>query len=432
MKLFHSPIPMIVALCLPLAACSRNDQTAPPEEAANEPPSNRVEIPATVRNNLGITFAKVERRNVSNTIRVPGAFELQPLARHEYRLMLPGVVEFSVDQFDAVKAGDILYQFRSAEWLELQATIQLANAALEQARTKLEAVQTRVAALKDANFKRADLDAEVAILNANVAHAEAELRGATSRAARTLNLCDASGEAGLTPDDLVAPVEQNGKQLPFYQTIDRIVVRAKEPGIVESLAVTDGVFGEETTLVMTTVDPDKVRFRALGLQSDLPRFKDGQPVRIVQPQANGADINDSIEAVLKIGLEADPKRRTVTLFANPKEPKSWIRSGVSGFMEVASGSTSSVVLAIPRSAVVKDGITHVFFKRDSRAPDKAIRVEADLGVDDGRWIEVKSDIGPNDEVVLNGVYELKLATSGSGTTQKGGHFHADGTFHGKH
>ena len=78
---------------------------------------------------------------------------------------------------------------------------------------------------------------------------------------------------------------------------------------------------------------------------------------------------------------------------------------------------------------MKDGITHVFFKRDPADANKAIRVEADLGVDDGRWIEVKSEVGPNDEVVLDGVYELKLATSQSGTSQKGGHFHADGTYH---
>jgi len=32
-----------------------------------------------------------------------------------------------------------------------------------------------------------------------------------------------------------------------------------------------------------------------------------------------------------------------------------------------------------------------------------------------------------DEVVLNGLYQLMVATSGS--IQKGGHFHADGTFH---
>ncbi len=58
-------------------------------------------------------------------------------------------------------------------------------------------------------------------------------------------------------------------------------------------------------------------------------------------------------------------------------------------------------------------------------------VEADLGVNDGRWIEIRSELGPNDEVVLNGAYELKLASSQSGTSQKGGHFHADGSFHGE-
>ena len=33
--------------------------------------------------------------------------------------------------------------------------------------------------------------------------------------------------------------------------------------------------------------------------------------------------------------------------------------------------------------------------------------------------------------MLDGAYELKLASQQSGATQKGGHFHADGTFHGE-
>jgi hypothetical protein len=37
-----------------------------------------------------------------------------------------------------------------------------------------------------------------------------------------------------------------------------------------------------------------------------------------------------------------------------------------------------------------------------------------------------------DEVVLAGAYELKLATQQAGTTQAGGHFHADGSFHDEH
>ena len=118
----------MLALCLTLPACKRGDESA--QEEAGDQPTNRVDIPASVRSNLGITFAKVERRDVANTIRVPGSFELQPLARHEYRLMLPGHVEFEVDQFDKVEVGTPLYRFRSPQWLELQSRVDLAKASL--------------------------------------------------------------------------------------------------------------------------------------------------------------------------------------------------------------------------------------------------------------------------------------------------------------
>lgn len=434
MKLTSFNLPALLALCVLLASCGSDDGEGG-HSAADDPgetPTNRVDIPSTVRNNLGITFAKVERREVANTIRVPGAFELQPLAQHEYRLMLPGRVEFAVDELDEVEPGTLLYTFRSTKWLELQAQVDLTRAALDQTRSKLEVVSARIAALKEAEFKRADLEAQAAELQADVAKREAELQAALSNAARTLNLHDASGAVGLKPADLLVAVEREGESVERYQSIDSIEVRATEPGIVESLAVTDGAFVEEATLVLTTVDPNKVRFRALGLQSDLPKFENGQAVRIVPAQGDGVDINESVDAKLKIGLSAHPDQRTVTLFATPAETLPWVRTGVSAFLEIATESTGGVVLAIPRSAVVKDGITHVFFKRDPGNANKAIRVEADLGVDDGRWVEVKSEVGPNDEVVLDGAYELKLATAMSGTTQKGGHFHADGTFHEDH
>jgi hypothetical protein len=109
-----------------------------------------------------------------------------------------------------------------------------------------------------------------------------------------------------------------------------------------------------------------------------------------------------------------------------------MRPGVSAFLEVVIDSSTGPALAIPRSAIVKDGITHVFFRRDPQDPNKAIRVEADMGVDDGRWVVINSGVAKGDEVVLDGAYELKLATAQSDTTQQGGHFHADGAFHGEH
>jgi hypothetical protein len=48
-------------------------------------------------------------------------------------------------------------------------------------------------------------------------------------------------------------------------------------------------------------------------------------------------------------------------------------------------------------------------------------------MNDGRWVAVLSGLRNDDEVVLDGAFQLMLATSG--TIQKGGHFHSDGTFH---
>ena len=428
----HRWIPL-AAMIVASASCDsgkKADEAAAKE--GGEAATNRIEIPATVRSNIGITFAKVERRQVADTLRVPGSFERKPLAKHEYRLLLPGYVRFEIDQFAEVKPGTLLYRFQSPKWLELQSRIDQAIAGYEQVKLKNEALDVRLKALAKADFKRADLETEASVLHAELSGRKAELDAALTTATNIINAHGGPKENAVSPDDLLAPVEINGHPVPRYRSISWIDARAIEPGIVESIAVTDGSFVEETTLVLTTIDPTQVRFRALGLQSDLAKFGRAPAARIVPHQSGGGNLNDSVPADLTLGLDADPAQRTIPLYANPLEPRPWSRPGVSAFLEVVTASTGGPVLAIPRSAVVKDGISHVFFKRDPMDPNKAIRVEADLGLDDGRWVEVKSDLGPNDEVVLQGAYELKLASAQSGTSQKGGHFHADGAYHEKH
>ena len=112
----------------------------------------------------------------------------------------------------------------------------------------------------------------------------------------------------------------------------------------------------------------------------------------------------------------------------------WAKAGVSAFLEVVTaGSTpgssnrAAEQLAIPLKCVARDGTAAIIFRRDPADPNKAIRMEADLGLDDGRWVVIKSGVAEGNEIVLDGVYQLMVATSGSIT--KGGHFHPDGTFH---
>jgi multidrug efflux pump subunit AcrA (membrane-fusion protein) len=76
--------------------------------------------------------------------------------------------------------------------------------------------------------------------------------------------------------------------------------------------------------------------------------------------------------------------------------------------------------------VAQDEVKKLIFRRDPKNPDQVIRLDADLGVNDGRWVVINSGLREGDEVVLDGVYELVLSGSGQA---KGGHFHADGTWH---
>lgn len=441
-------------------------------EAAAPAPSNRVDIPATVRSNLGLTFAKAEARHVARTIRAPGRFELAPQARREYRTMAAGRVELHVAQYEDVDAGTLLFTLDSPQWRELQERLNETESKLLQAKARVETIGPLMAAheqhhdelkqaveiwserveqlagtresgvVTDEEFAR--VRAELATTRAELAEVlekEAELQArrveveAERNAANErfeLLIMNAGSLLGVPAAHLTETDPASALGHPRWREIRLVEVRASSSGVVETIGLTNGSWAAESSLVLTTVQPDVIRFRAMGLQTDLPRFANGATARIVPPQSPGIDIGDAVEADLTLGLEAHPDERTITLVATPNKQRPWMRAGVSAFLEVVVESSGGKALAIPRSAIVKDGITHVFFRRDPADSNKAIRVEADLGVDDGRWVVINSGLALGDEVVLEGAYELKLATAQSGAAQKGGHFHADGTFHGEH
>jgi hypothetical protein len=134
-----------------------------------------------------------------------------------------------------------------------------------------------------------------------------------------------------------------------------------------------------------------------------------------------------MQGTLRLGLTADANERTVDLYVMPDQLAPWARPGVSAQLEIVTEGTASSELAIPLASVQRDGLKPIIFLRATDNPNEAIRMEADLGLEDGRWIAVLSGLRDGDEVVLDGGFQLMLATSGS--IQKGGHFHPDGTFH---
>lgn len=479
---------LLSALLLFSFHCDRSE-TAPPTGAHqddhdhNDHAGNIVDVPESVRRNLGITFAKVESRTVADSLRVPGRFELQPQARREYRTMLAGRVELLVKQFDPVSTGTPLYRLASPEWRELQQNLNQSIAAIRQIEAKVVATPALLAAHRNhegilregvtlwesrlAQVEKTAASGAVSVAEltgikntlatkraelAEVLEKEAELQAqsATARAEHDaaharfrLLLSTASTLVGINDQELSAPFPLDDhfhtdanldthdeptttQPAPRWREINEIDVKATMPGIVASTDLTNGAWASAGDLVLSTVEPDRLRFRARAMQSDLGRLRDGLPARIVPPKGGSIGMQDTIDAALKVGLLADPEERTVELIAIPSRNTTWARAGVSAHLEVVTAN-SPPELAIPLSCVIQDGLEKVIFRRDPKDPDHVIRIPADLGLNDGRWVVVNSGVMEGDEVVLDGVYQLMIATSG--TVQKGGHFHADGSFH---
>ncbi|MDZ4753854.1 MAG: HlyD family efflux transporter periplasmic adaptor subunit [Phycisphaerae bacterium] len=454
--------------CLALStACTREEPPVAPAAMTTAPAiTDRVDIPAAVRANLGITFAKVEYRAVARTLRVPGHFELLPTARREYRAALPGRAELLVEQYQAVETGAPLYILDSVKWRELQEQIAAAESGVEQASARLASMpplreahgrherslvdkvtlwEERLVQLEElrragggsaAQFTEAkatlnatqaelaDVMERDAELEADQLSTEAGLKAATAR--RDLLLSSASALSGMSVNELLAPSGDAAADRPRWRDMPTLTVRATRGGFIESLAITNGRFVAESDEVLTVVQPDHIRFRARGLQADLGRLRDGLQARVVPPTGAALDQQDALVSTLQIGLTADADSRTVDLFLTPTRAAAWARAGVSAYLEITLDGAAEE-LAVPLAVIARDGLTPIMFRRDPKDPDKVIRIPADLGVNDGRWVIVQSGVKEGDEIVLDGVYQLMLATAGN--APKGGHFHSDGTFH---
>jgi hypothetical protein len=458
---------------LTLVGCGNSDDAtqARDQHSESEVATNRVAIPSSVRANLGISFVTVERRRIEQTLRVPGRFEYLPNAHREYRTMLPGRVELLVSQFDRVEAGAPLYRIDSPAWRDMQQQLTEAGSSIDRFFSRklsfeplwaaherheqslddsigvwseriaqLESLRLagggRIDELTSARSALASAQAELASVQekqAELVAARSETRALLAAAqSRSDYLLDSAGAiVGLDRAQLIEPVLENGSDKPRWATISSIDVVATEPGVIETLVLTNGAWADQEATVMSVVRPERLRFRASGLQSDLGVLRDGLGARIVPPtptaSGRAVPLQSTMEGTLTLGLAGDADDRTIDLFVTPDALLPWARAGVSAQLEIVTDASAAPEMAIPLAAVQRDGLVSVIFRRAPNNQNEAIRLEADLGSDDGRWIAVHSGLRDGDEIVLDGAFQLMLATSGS--IQKGGHFHADGTFH---
>lgn len=461
----HKSILSFLFVAAGVTSCGRESRSPAPAQGTPAP-TNRIAVPDSVRRNLGIEFVAVQRRRIASTVRLAGAFELVPTARQELRTPVSGRVTLLVEPLQSVAAGSVVARIDSPQWREHQrelgeiATQSRVHAARLEALKPLlvahrshedslgsaievllareqQLLETQVSLGGQAR-ELAETRSQLALLRSSLA--EAHEKGAETEAtiAEARAQLDASRDrfglaidsavalTGVAEERLLAAGREGQDAAPVWRTLAAIEVRSAVAGVVDQLDVVSGAWLEDGALLGSVSDLARVRFRARALQSDLMRLSPGLPATAL-PALGGTTAIEPLPGALLLGADGDARQRTIDVFLIPSEARAWARPGIAGFLEVETSATSEPVLAIPLASTLRDGLDRVLFRRAPDDADSVLRLEADLGLDDGRWVEVKSGLVDGDHVVMAGAYELVLATSGS--MPKGGHFHADGTFH---
>ena len=193
----------ILVLLFGLSACA--PEPPPPAAMDDHAPviSNRIDVSPQVIENLGITFARAERRHVEQTLRVPGHFESPPEAMREYRTMLPGRVELLVAQYDHVKPGTPLFTLDSPEWREWQDRMATAEADVTRQRAQLEVLKAERAEARESvstwPLRLQALEAQIAGFAPRTAALAAV---SAARRGRVQSLQQAGKAGGVTNDEL--------------------------------------------------------------------------------------------------------------------------------------------------------------------------------------------------------------------------------------
>ncbi|MCP4834904.1 MAG: HlyD family efflux transporter periplasmic adaptor subunit [Phycisphaera sp.] len=438
----YASVPPLVGTVVMMLAftlgCGRNaGEEAASVRKLDSIPSDRIEIPASVRRHLGIEFTKVESREVESVLRIPGRFELLPDARRERRAPTDGRVEMLVSELETVVPGTPLFRISGGGWLDLEERITKATdrldsmAPLQEAHGRREKVLTERVTLWKQRLQQLDRlredgrDEAIALMQARTTIIEAESQLAEVR----------QEDARLTADRTILRTELESL-LARRNRIRRVsgcldaagglLVCAMVEGVIEEIVAPPGTLVTEGDPILTLIQPDRVRIRARMLQSDLPFVTDGLPARITAPSAVSEQALESMPATVTLSPTADPDGRTIDLLARPERLANWARPGLGISLEVILQG-GRIELAIPERAIVTAAGVPILFRRDPANPDLAIRIDADLGRSDGRWVEILSGVAEGDEVVVEGQDQLLLASGER--PQAAGHFHADGTFH---
>lgn len=328
---------------------------------------------------IALKVEPVSLRGVERTLQFDGAVDVPPQRRTSASSQLAGTLRaIRVDRGQHVKAGDILAEVTSLELQDIQ--LELLKAHLDGALWR--DTYLRLDKAGDAISRRTVLEmkSRVKTLETQFANLRQKLL--------TLGL----------------PAQQINKIIETRRVVDALPVRAPIDGVVVNF---DRVLGQVIRAdepLFDIHDLSQAWVQAFVGERDSVQIEVGQTARIrlvAHPDFEGTG------TVARLGPVVGADNRTQAVWIEFQQLPSFRLQHNMLARVIITTARPSPTLAIPHSAVVRDGLrSFVFVQKPDGTFDRRL---IELGRADDRYLEIKSGLTEGEHVATSGVSQLQTA-----------------------
>lgn len=370
------------AYYMPLTAAETPPaQTAEP--AVPQPDTNVVNLAPKLREELGITTAPAELREIRKVIRTPGmvAFDERRVAHVKPRTQ-GRVLSLAVRPGDVVNEGAVLATLDASGVLDARNGLAAAKAALVEAQVAAKIAET---ALERGN---------VLIQNGRVAQIDLERRQLDAAKA------DAAVKSAQAQVDLYAAQYERLAPPPGEEPGTSAII-SPISGVVVDLSVTLGDVVDTSRDAMTIADPSRVLVKANLFGDDIAMVKAGDPAVVAAPGV----LNGHYEGrVASVNPALDMATNTAPARIEIGNPGGALKANMYVTAEITA-DLGRKGITVPAGAVQQTEEGPIVFVE--RADGAFERRPVKLGLQRPDWVELREGVAAGETVAGEGSFALK-------------------------
>jgi multidrug efflux pump subunit AcrA (membrane-fusion protein) len=218
----------------------------------------------------------------------------------------------------------------------------------------------------------------------------------TRFAARAVEVLAQAGQS-IKKDDIIARIE------PLVFGSDIVALKAPMDGVVTGAVPVEGQVFAPADRLFEVIDLSEVLIIGQVYEDDhFARLKVGQTVQVNELSTDLASVAGRIE---RLDPSLDENSRALNIYIRAENPEGRLLRNMLVTVSIASGDALPAILVPNTSVLGRDGEPFVFVKVGDMAERRTVKLGARLGDE----LEIISGVLPDEEVIIQGHYQLQFA-----------------------